>query len=570
MIDIWVVQTQGGNPQQITDTPFPALFQTWSPDSRRLAFAAIQEGQADIFVVELESGAERRITDTPDSEFALSWSPRGSEIVFQAQGRGGADIWVVDVSSRAIRQLTRDSANDRLPAWSPDGSRVVFESDRGGVRQLWVVDAAGGDPRRITTDPGSELFPKWSPDGSLISYLTDRRGNLDVWVTDPAGRLPRPVVATDYDDSGGDWLVDSSGLLVSSVGDGFADLFSATLSGDLVQLTFDRAFESARLMPNGRDLVMSRYDDSQRPIVADLGGERWDAPLPNNQAVRQMAASPDGATLVYVAAGGLWLTDITDPEPRPVFPNLSQASSPVWSPDGRRIVVSVGTGAGSELWALSPGTGDAQPLTENEFAERSVVWVDSSTIAYVGGLRGGDVWQLSLEGSVAKNVGPGVGAQELVWCGGTLLFSRADDHGVYQVFSLDTTNATTRQITTGPKHEFGSCSSSGDWIAVQRTGTDGGLDVWRMRPDGQEAQPVSERPETEFSPVWSPSDTDIVFSVMQDGHQRLMSVAASGGEPIAVAGPEGNQTSPVFVTDRSLLYLSWNIDGDLYLLDLPE
>lgn len=64
------------------------------------------------------------------------WSPDGRRIAFAA----GGDLYVFTPSSQRLKRVTRGAASDLSPDWSPDGRLLVFQSDRrvetGGIHVL--------------------------------------------------------------------------------------------------------------------------------------------------------------------------------------------------------------------------------------------------------------------------------------------------------------------------------------------------------------------------------------------------------------------------------------------------
>lgn len=74
------------------------------------------------------------------------WSPDGRRIAFAA----GGDLYVFTPSSRRLKRVTRGAASDLSPDWSPDGRRLVFQSDRrvksGGIH---VLDLDSGAVRFV-------------------------------------------------------------------------------------------------------------------------------------------------------------------------------------------------------------------------------------------------------------------------------------------------------------------------------------------------------------------------------------------------------------------------------------
>ena len=81
------------------------------------------------------------------------------------------------------------SASAVTPLWmrdvqiSPDGTQIAF-TYKGAI---FTVPAKGGTATRITTTPSYESNPVWSPDGKQIAFASDRNGNFDVYIVPANG-----------------------------------------------------------------------------------------------------------------------------------------------------------------------------------------------------------------------------------------------------------------------------------------------------------------------------------------------------------------------------------------------
>ena len=202
--NIFLMTFAGGNEySQLTFDKSPKAFPRWSPDSSRIAYAAMENpddllGKWDIWVQDLSDDSEpMRITDELSYDTYPSWSPDGKSLVFQSDRSGNWDIWRVDLDHGGARnsiQLTRSLADDGCPDWAPDGSRIAFQSDRNSNRfNIWVMPADNLDNPAACEEnalcltetlSGDSVCPRWSKDGARVTFMSNHFGTWDIWMAD--------------------------------------------------------------------------------------------------------------------------------------------------------------------------------------------------------------------------------------------------------------------------------------------------------------------------------------------------------------------------------------------------
>ncbi|HEY3220194.1 MAG TPA: DPP IV N-terminal domain-containing protein [Gemmatimonadales bacterium] len=192
---IYVMNSDGSNLSQLTfadttrdstgtikDTS-SSYHPVWSPDGARIAFASNREGNSEIYVMEANGANVVNLTDTAATDGQPAWSPDGSKIAFATDRDGNAEIYVMNADGSGLVNLTHDSGIDLLPAWSPDGTKIAFQSDRSTNFAVWVMNADGSNPVRLTSPSPVSGAPSWSPDGTRIAY---EQGG-DIWVMNADG-----------------------------------------------------------------------------------------------------------------------------------------------------------------------------------------------------------------------------------------------------------------------------------------------------------------------------------------------------------------------------------------------
>src|SRR5215204_5714103 len=236
--DLWVMDADGTNQTNLTDTPNRSDYQpAWAPSGAQLTFVREVEGQIifeqpDIFVMDTDPATNDAInlTKTDESESHPDWSPDGAKIAFSGVRNSGWEIVTMDPDGQNEEILTGDGfdGNDEAPDWSPDGTKVVFmkESQVGGCCEpweIWAVNRDGSGDTNLTNDPSYDMGPSWSPDGSEIIFSSTRArtdedpSRTDIFAMPAPTTLPPPpdtTSATTSQDSGGVMGLAASDVLV--------------------------------------------------------------------------------------------------------------------------------------------------------------------------------------------------------------------------------------------------------------------------------------------------------------------------------------------------------------------
>ncbi len=375
-----------------------------------LALAAATAGAAD----------PRPITET--DLFRFTWiadpqiSPDGRRVAFVrvtvSEKKDGYDtaIWMVDAQGTAGPRPFTSGVRDASPRWSPDGRWLAFtraaeKASRPGEPQVYLMSADGGEARALTDLPKGASAPAWSPDGRTLAftsttnardleaaareakggkgeehlsdvrvitravYRMNGRGYLDptrpahVWtvaVSAPGEKAsPRQVTSGEFDEGGLRWAPDGARILFVSdrVKEPYyeppdSDIYAVPASGGEVTrvASIDGTIGDFAFAPDGRRIA---FEGTPRATPA----RSYDQP---ELFVADPGAAPRLLTAGYEGDVGGGLTGDQH------APRGSQPSDPIWTKDGRAVIVRTAERGRANLSRIDAASGRVEPVTTGD------------------------------------------------------------------------------------------------------------------------------------------------------------------------------------------------------------
>ncbi|QKG79095.1 S41 family peptidase [Tenuifilum thalassicum] len=192
--DIYVTSTDYSTTKRITNTPEQERSVSFSPDGKKLIYAAERNGSWNIYQTSIVSEEEPNFTlstllkeelivDIPEEAFQPAYSPDGKEVAFLKER---TTLCVKNLETGKIRTILDGKYNysyrdgDQWYQWSPDGKWFA-------VNFMEVPSWPNSDVALVKADGSGEFFnltpsgyednsPKWAMNGNAIIWFNDQMG----------------------------------------------------------------------------------------------------------------------------------------------------------------------------------------------------------------------------------------------------------------------------------------------------------------------------------------------------------------------------------------------------------
>jgi WD40-like Beta Propeller Repeat len=156
---------------------------SWSSTGDRLAYFVRTEKSRTLIVQNVLTGKvderfDARLVDDPESP---DFSPDGRKIAFAALQNGTGDIFIGDLQTKEITNITKDAFADSAPTWAPDGQSIVYIARVSGNEKLFRVDVATGQKTQLTFGTHDDASAQFLDENTLVfpSTATDPAQPID-------------------------------------------------------------------------------------------------------------------------------------------------------------------------------------------------------------------------------------------------------------------------------------------------------------------------------------------------------------------------------------------------------
>jgi len=326
--DLYTVPSTGGQAFPLTQHVARDFMPVWSPDGQSIAFASDRHGNLDVFKISAQGGAATRLTFFSKDDIPSSFTQDGSAVLFQSVRQDSVNS--LDIPNRRIAELYQVPSDggrvERLfstPAedvnFSPSGNRFLYHDKKGYedpwrkhhvssiTRDIWLYDVGEKSHRKITDFRGEDRNPVWIDEENFL-YLSEQSGSFNIW--------QRPVAP------------DGVPAQVTKFEKHPVRFLSRSNEG---QLAFGF---------HGGIYHMSDLGSEPKKLSITIrAGEKTNSSLVSYaSAIKEMAVSPDGSEIAFIARGEVFVTSVDYQTTRRVTNTPEQERSVHFHPDGDKIV----------------------------------------------------------------------------------------------------------------------------------------------------------------------------------------------------------------------------------------
>lgn len=290
------------------------------------------------------------------------WSADGKSVVYSRQN---GDISIVGADGTGDHRISTTRLHsdngmmDRI-SWSPDGGRIRFDKDN----RIYEIAADGSNLHQFLPNwrPGSMMCcGRWTPDGSFFLFiewqspsphnllfapsqiwmLDERRSLLHRTLTEPVqltsgpSRWGGPIASTDGSRIYARGVVLNGQLERANLRTHQLEPLFGGISSEFVAFSPDRSSVVYVSFPEG--ILWRANSDGSNPT--QLTNPPFYPTMPR--------WSPDGSQILFYAAdpNGIYKAYLISPQGGParlLLPkNQDNQLNPCWSPDGRRVVLTL-------------------------------------------------------------------------------------------------------------------------------------------------------------------------------------------------------------------------------------
>ena len=328
--DLYKVPSSGGNAIQLTFHKAHDYMAVWSKDGSKIAFASNRYGNFDVFVMNANGGKANRLTFHSTNESPYSFSSNNKEVIFGAQRQDDVkhrqyptgsqpELYSVPVKGGRVSQIFTIPAE--YVQVSNNGKTMLYHDKKGGenefrkhhtssiTRDIWMYNAKTKSHKMITTFNGEDRQPVFSADEKSMYYLSEKSGTFNV----------HKMSLNNPDQSQQITKFKMHPVRFLSFGNG---ILSFGFDGEIYTMK-----EGKRPSKVNVHITTQNIANTDKYISINGG-------------IREMAISPNGKEIAFIARGEVFVTSVDKSFTKRLTNTPENERFVTWGPEGKSVVYS--------------------------------------------------------------------------------------------------------------------------------------------------------------------------------------------------------------------------------------
>lgn len=341
-----------------------------SPDGSKIAFTF----KGDLYTVASSGGTAKQLTFHSAHDFMATWNKDGSKIAFASNRYGNFDVFVMNANGGTAKRLTFHSNNETPYSFTSDNKNVVFGALRqddvrhrqyphGSQTELYSVPVKAGKVQQLLTIPAE--YTQFSKDGKTMLYQDKKGGEnewrkhhtssitRDIWIYNTKTQKHKMITTNTAEDRQPVFSSDEKSMYFLSERNGTFNVFKSNLeSGASAEQITNFKTHPVRFLSIANNILSFGYDgeiytlkEGEKPkkiaiTITTQDKENTDKYVSVNGGINEMAVSPNGKEIAFIARGEVFVTSVDKTFTKRLTNTPENERFVNWSSDGKSVIYS--------------------------------------------------------------------------------------------------------------------------------------------------------------------------------------------------------------------------------------